>query len=1073
MVLTIFQYQAKAWDAGFENISTVDAAAFDDQPALYYVSGIAHLLQAVPWDLRHVPSMHVPFDAREFPLASDTAAREYRQTAEDCFRRAAKHAFDFGADEAGINAEQFELWLGLRHPLAANRERARERLKDKLRGSRSLYWVPLALQFGLPIDPTSTEREIERQGALAGGELPVEAAAALLALAFTQPTPKDAAEYIEKHRPRLVKELDGGAIASFQAQLLALAGEREAAESLLNEQVPSEVADRLRSILQPTPDARAEALELEFAKSDSTGALGQLTDLYERSGPADKFVHYAELLHSRTRSLEDAERLAEAYIRANRWSELSRLLASYAHSIAESLPLTSAAAWQHFWEGDLAEAETLAQQLRQARDVQSDRFLVASLAIASGRWEALLPFVEEEWSNRNSRSTTEQLWAGRLAQAVRSPRAKEFVVHAVSGSEDPHVLLAGYGAATQGGWEDFKEASNWLLEAASRSGEDGPVQRASLAELLERQPDWDKHVDNVWRQLRRGEMPLLVATHGLRKTLIEMQLLPLVTNGDLADVRHRAVVPLFSGVRQQQIDNPQTVSFDVTALFTLGALGLLGEALDSFDRVVLPHNIFGWLFEERQQAAFHQPSRMAAAHALKQLIITKKITAFRAAGAPDEAIIAEVGRDLASMLDAALHENGQDRQHIVVKPGPVHRAGSLLEEKADLSRYSGVIGGCLPIVERLRSMGGITAGEYDVAKAYLQLQEQPWPDQPIIQDGAVLYLDDVAVAYFQHTKILGKLASAGFAVRISAREDAEADALITFEAAEAKIETLLTELRQIVGERLETGKVRLAPARSRNQVPQDVVDKHPTTEAIRLANAVDAVVTDDRFVNRHRQMENEKGGAPIWTTIDVLDRLQATGELNRGRWLEARARLRKAGAALVPLDSDELAELLHAAGVTGDNQNETAELRAIRENLLLTLMKGWLNLPLEAQWIDAVMISLAVVLRAQWNAHTEPTLSQARTRWIMQLMDIRRWASAFAGSEGHLMARLGNVIALTRMVMAPAGINGTAAGSAFEKFVEEEVLRPLEMQDPPLLSALVQHLRRLILASATRDLDCE
>ena len=47
------------------------------------------------------------------------------------------------------------------------------------------------------------------------------------------------------------------------------------------------------------------------------------------------------------------------------------------------------------------------------------------------------------------------------------------------------------------------------------------------------------------------------------------------------------------------------------------------------------------------------------------------------------------------------------------------------------------------------------------ALAYLQLQEKPWKDQPEIVDGAILYLSDLAIAYFQYLGILEKLQDAG------------------------------------------------------------------------------------------------------------------------------------------------------------------------------------------------------------------------------------------------------------------------------------------------------------------------
>ena len=102
---------------------------------------------------------------------------------------------------------------------------------------------------------------------------------------------------------------------------------------------------------------------------------------------------------------------------------------------------------------------------------------------------------------------------------------------------------------------------------------------------------------------------------------------------------------------------------------------------------------------------------------------------------------AQVGDELAALIaEAEQDRDGDNIQRLVVHPGPVHRVSSLMDEEADLTAHAEVMSSCLPIVEKLRQTGQITAQEEQKARAYLQLHENPWPSQPEVMDGAVLYL---------------------------------------------------------------------------------------------------------------------------------------------------------------------------------------------------------------------------------------------------------------------------------------------------------------------------------------------
>ena len=127
---------------------------------------------------------------------------------------------------------------------------------------------------------------------------------------------------------------------------------------------------------------------------------------------------------------------------------------------------------------------------------------------------------------------------------------------------------------------------------------------------------------------------------------------------------------------------------------------------------------------------------------------------------PDSDLSAQVGEELALLIaEAEKVRDDDDTQRIVVRSSPVHRLASLMEEEADLTAHAAVLSSCQSVVDKLRQKGQITAEEEKKARAYLQLHEKPWPNQPEIADGAILYLDDLAITYFLHLGILRKTKS--------------------------------------------------------------------------------------------------------------------------------------------------------------------------------------------------------------------------------------------------------------------------------------------------------------------------
>ena len=189
--------------------------------------------------------------------------------------------------------------------------------------------------------------------------------------------------------------------------------------------------------------------------------------------------------------------------------------------------------------------------------------------------------------------------------------------------------------------------------------------------------------------------------------------------------------------------------------------------------------------------------------------VTSGIEPFNSSTAISSDLAVQVGDELAALIAEAEKPTDDDNiQRFVVRPYPVPRLSSLMQEEADLTAHAAVMISCLAVVDKLRATGRITGQEEERARVYLALQEEPWPNQQEISDGATLYLDDLAVTHLHHLGLLEKIRSAGLRAVVSTRVVSEVDALITYESISGKVTDIIEQIRSAVNVRIESGRIK-------------------------------------------------------------------------------------------------------------------------------------------------------------------------------------------------------------------------------------------------------------------------
>lgn len=1063
------------WDEAKEALSTLNDSDFEETPALNHMNAITHLLQVVPVEFRSIVLYQVPFDAAIFPLAEDAEAMETRKIAQYYFREAVIAAQSLSLQKTAKSYEEYALWLELMDPEKV--ALGKQTLEEKFRDTKfSLNLIPLGLQFKIKLNIEAVEKEIKRQITLNGGGN-YDTAKARFALALSQKTPRDVAEYIDVHYDELSKHLDSKAIHFLQIDVLSKAGLVEKAneilESLLKDGLSAFEEGRLRNIIaEAEGNDTIEDRKAQFQQTESLSDLIALVTELERVNDWNSLSEYSVILFKKTRTINDAVRVINALHNSQQSEQLIEFFNENSKILSQSQRLQIPYAWALYDQGDFIQAREVLAKLSDEQENPSYRSLEINLGISLGDWNSLLTAVAREYTKKEIRSARDLVRVAQLALHLGSPHAKALVYEAATkANDDASILATAYFLASSAGWDNDEEVFRWLNRAAELSGEDGPIQKWTINDIFDRKPDWDRRESETWHLLSRGEIPIFLAAQSLNRSLADLILIPAYTNLSERDPRRRGIIPIYSGKHPQALLRltGKRIGIDGISFFTLSYLNILESTLDAFDEIYIPHSTLTWLFEEKTQAAFHQPSRIKDAHRIGNMLVGGRLQKLNASTFEDSELSEQVGNELALLIaEAEKNREEDDRQHIVIRSSPVHRIFSLLQEEADLSLHNAVIGSCLSIVEKLREKGQITSEEGKRAKTYLRLHEKPWAEQPEIKDGAVLYLDGLSITYFQHIGILEKLHRAGFVPIISNEKVNEINSLITYETVSDRTIEAIESVRSAVHSRIESGKIKIGKKNQTLEGKKIIsTPEHPSIDIIAFSDVCDAVISDDRFLNQHAHIDNNGIKAPIFTTLDLLNALAVDGVISIKKKFEYKTLLRRGGYVFIPVEEDELSDYLKATTVKNDKLVEIAELKAIRENILRVRMSTWLQLPKEAFWLDTIFNVFIKVLKNLWTDDTDLVTIKMRSEWIIDQVDIRGWAHRYEKEIGDNIIKKGRG-ALIQMLLSPPIDAQKSIQNAYCHWIEDRILVSIKEQFPELY-ALMINLQKSWIAELRKD----
>ena len=1062
------QLEHARWNEAENSSDALTDEDFQITPVLYHIQALTLLLKTVPEEFRALVLKQIPlFNAKDFPLASDDADILLRRRAHGYFVKAAEAAKEIGCSKAAMIDSMYALWLALRDPEMY--VSGKKRLEEHLRDIRSaLRFVPLALQFGIELDSAKVEREIEKQTALYGGATQ-DVVIARFALACEQSSPQEIANSLDRYREELSQHLDKRAMSFLQIQLFAEAGMYEKAkdqfESLLEEGLSHEEEIHLRSVLAEAKGADPVQIRMEnYRRTDDLRDLTGLVYALENRKDWEALCEFGLKLFERTRAEGDLERLIKALATMQKFNHIIEILQKYSDFCNLSLTLRLFYCSSLYHEGDFLAAKEELEKLADRMDGQAFRMLRVKIGLALGDWDLLVRFLADEYRSRTNRSAQDLMAAAQLGHDLGAPGWKELRLEAVKKADADATLLANaYFMSVKDGLEDKVEAVEWLHKAVELSSENnGPFQSKSLEELVALLPEWNNRASEVWEKLRSGEIPMYLAGMFLNKSLVHMLLLPALANRKERDPRKRRIIPAYSGKREPMSLKGvgKSIGIDVTALLTIGFLEEVDTVFNAFETIFVPHSALSWFLMKKQQIAYHQPSRIRKAHKIRELMARDVLKICSASIEADADLTSQVGKELATLIAQAkkLGEDG-GRQHLVVRPSPVYRPASLMKEEADLAKYAALMSGCPTVVEKLRQMGRLTGAEEEKARKYLQLQEKSWPMQPNIENRAVLYLDDIALERFLHLELLEKLYAADFTLVIPQSVEREVSMLIAYENITEEARGMIEQIQDALRSGMESGKVKAGRSYRRGSFddPQDDLGfSHLTEEAWILGDYCDAILSDDRYINQYANIGEGRGRAKVFSTLDLLEMLASEKFITPEKELEHRTRLRCAGYCFIPVREDELLSQLRASSINGSELIETAELKAVQENLLCIRMGGWLQLPQEAAWLYEALKVFTQALKSLWAAAADLEKVRFSSDWILDQTDIRGWAYCLGSEAGDELVNTGWGAHIMGLLSPPPLDVPQQIQNEYWKWVEERVLEPIQDYFPELYDWIVE-----------------
>lgn len=1030
----------------------------DETAGLLFLRAQVRLAGTVPPDQRQSVLYGLPRHLGMITFAQTAEALAKRADALADFKAVRPRIAELDLPPLSGFVAELILWLEITDP--ATRETAMATLAADLRNpALVIERVRLAISFGVEFDREGVREELQTRRQ-AGGWTGQEASAAiLLQMAFNDYA--EVAAFIQEHREDLQKARSIGAeeLTGIEVEALARSGAIAKARARFEETragLPPQMALMLERILSEC-DGRGDEVELarqSYEQSPGTDELKLYCGALERRGDYATLAERSADLARRTLNVEDLLRTFKVLQRLGRWRTALELLDELQAVSPQDERVRLAEAEALFQVGEVNRARAILDRYFGQSADPGVVHLDLALSIESGDWGHIQAIIDRVKGVPEKFTPIQLARLARVARHAGSSYARDLMGAALKrAGDDANIYIAAYALSVDAG-EEGEESTEWLRKADELSGQDGPLQRKSLKDIADMAPAWREREDQVNTEVRAGNAPLFIAARALNVTVTQAALGRAVANVAIPDASRRSPILAFDGSRQPaDLVKVATLALDLSALLTLALLGLVPRVLDAFPKVVIGAGTLSLLFEERERIRFHQPSMIAKAKRLKDLIDKGSIKAIEPPSNLPRGLVDEVGRDLAGLLVKA-----REMQGLVVQPGPLHRVGSFLEVEADLGDYVADITDTHQVLALLKARQALTGNVERYASAYIHRADGGMAGARTVTPTTPLFLDDLAVSYLEHTGTLEPLTRIMGAVSVSKGTVEEVEALLAHEALAEKILARVEDLRAALEGGIRRGNVVINERAPSGDEEADEFRRSPTIALLQSVTPYDAILVDDKALNRMANWDLANGRARTATTLDMLDVLQKRQMLVPADGEEALRVLRVANFQVIGTTEEELLAMMASASVDGDDLVESQEMTALRENLLAVAASRTLQ-PREEPWLRAFRFAVFRAFRTVWV--DAPDSAPAKGGWLLSLMpSLADFCPLPVAPE--VWANIRNLEAAEAALFFSSFPIPEAQRDAYREWITAHIVNPLLADDPDRFERAVSHYKNLI-----------
>ena len=1077
-ILCTMMLENSSWDKAVDTAVAMPTESFDSIPALHHVVATIYLATTVPTEHRHALINTIPLNAHDYSISDKPTALEHRRTAVSHFHAAAKAAAAYGLPETNAIEERYAIWLELLDPETGTQESARKRLRERLNTAGSaLPFMQLGIEFEELQDLDKVKRELESHCALNGGET-ADSIAASLSMLIKNGSPAKLANFIEEKHDDLAKYMDASSLTKIRIYAHAFAGDGQHANELLAN-APEVLSTNDRDAIMALIESQSDDGEFQILmrKYESDGR--QLSDLktlvayLEEAKQWQEICRYGRELFDSTHREQDATLLAYSYHQTNQPQLLCELVHEDTSLLALSAHLRLLYSWALHGVGDFQEARRQLRNVPSEIDHRGNRMLRANLDISTGNWEDLHTYVRNELQHIETSSADELVTSAKLATDIKSSRAMELIrAAAQKGRDNPEVLATCNAFAARLAQEDDADVSSWLPEAVRLSSPDGPIKIMSIDEFAGYRQLQSKTEVRIWELLVAVEIPLFLAAHYLGCGVTDYTLIRAIRNATGDDNRDKLPIPAYSSssVAPESAD-AQIIGIDATAILSLAYLDILDVAIDSFERIIISSSMFEWLFHEFTQSKLHQPSRLIEAKRLLDLLNSNNIQQITGQSRPPSSFYHSVGNDLATLLykaDASAGDHGV--RHIVVHPSPYVVDSSDEESVKAFEGYRPLLTSCSAVVNWLEERALVTKREVSVARAFLAINKDQCLDPVEITMGSHLYLSRLAIGYLHRLRLLDKLTNSGVVVNVSKDSIDEARAIQSLARDQDTASDEITRIRNVLVSSIDRGKVDFAKRTRLAESEADRLAQHPNVDLMPISEESDVIVCDDRVCNKYPTVDQSSRRVPILNTLDLIDILMRRGHIDEVHRDSLRTELRDAGFVLIPVDEDEIVRFLQESRVVEAQVNETAELKAIRNNLQMIRLHGWFHAPVDQGWLDTVFMAIARALPKLWGLGISREQAMAYAYWLRQQFNVRYYGHFFQGDEAFAEMRRYEVNFISEILISAQGLSQGHLVDFLDWF-DEAMIKPLRWIDQESHDTVLERQMAWVSESANRAVE--